>query len=752
MTASLIILTILGGALIAAAAFVKTRLASQPQADLVALELRFPSALEATAVQAVLTSLTGLLPSWWKRWLQTPTITSEVVADREGVRHLVVLPRQWLPMVDGALRAHLPAARFTEVDVPTHAVDLGTEYRLTNQDRPLAIAADELSRGLLASLQPLQDREQIVVSWTIAAHPPVAPAGTPSRTISALLGRTPPVPHAEQTAALRKKQARPLLLAVGRVGISASSQGRRRALLRHVESSWHGSRAPGVQLHRRHLPSRYVARRIAQRVSPVGGWPAVLNVDELTGLLGWPIGADHLPGIAIATSRLLSLPRAIGTSGTIIGDGWSDGRTRVAALDLDARYHHVALIGPTGTGKSTLLKHLIIQDIKYGFGVLVIDPKSDLVADVLAHIPASRRDDVAVLDAADALWPIGVNPLRLAGVSPELGVEHLVGILRRIFAASWGVRSDDYWRAALRSLIHDPDATLADVGALLTDAVFRRRITDQLSDPVLISVWRSFEALSEAEAAQHVAPVLNKWRQIMSRPSLRRIFGQANPSFDLARSLNSGGIVLVPLSSGTIGQEAGGLFGAVLLSAAWNVIQGRAALAPDQRRPLMIHLDEFASYAALPVPLEELLSQARGFRTGVSLALQHLEQLPVDLRQTVLANPRSRVSFQVGAADARLLAREFGAPVTAQDLQGLAAFEVIAQLHAQGRTQMAATLTTRPAPEPISDAIELREASRRRWGADGEAIDAALVDRLRGGRPPGPPAGDGPTGRKRRSS
>jgi hypothetical protein len=749
MTA-LILLVLVGVACIVTAIVIKTGLGAQLQADLVTIELLFPRDLEADSVEAFMTGATALLLPWWKRWMVTPTLTSEVVANTDGVRHQLVVPRTWLRTVESLLQAHLPGARFKEVPTVTLRIDIGAEYRLTSTVRPLSIDAAGLSRSLLASVQPLGD-ERIVISWILSPHPPVSPVGQKPGLIHEWLDGRRPRPTAEEGAALRKKQSKPLFLAVGRIGVAAGSIHRQRALLRQVEGAWHGSRAPGVHLQRRRLPERVVAHRVSHRGVPIGAWPSVMNIEELTGLIGWPIDAGHLSGVSVAGSRQLAVPRAVATTGTLIGDGWTDGRARPAALDLEARYRHSVLIGPTGSGKSTLLLNLIVQDMAAGHAVLVVDPKADLVADVLARVPARRSSDVVVIDAADSARPIGINPLRLGGVAPELAVEHLVGVLRRIFSASWGVRSDDLWRAALRTLIHDQDATLADVGPLLTEQAFRRRMIASVTDPVLVSFWRSFEAMSDAEAAQVVSPVLNKWRQVLSRPGLRRIFGQAHPTFDLGSALDHGGIVLVPLATGTLGEEAANLFGAVLLGAAWNVIQGRAAVPVGQRRPLMIHLDEFARYSAMPVPLDELLAQARSYRAGITLATQHLDQLPAELRQTVLANPRSRIAFQLGGADARLLAGEFGSGLSPADLQGLGAYEVVAQLHAAGHTQSAATLITRPAPAETSDASALREASRQRWGADGDAVDAALLERLGGQQHPGDRDAGAPTGRKRRS-
>jgi hypothetical protein len=359
---------------------------------------------------------------------------------------------------------------------------------------------------------------------------------------------------------------------------------------------------------------------------------------------------------------------------------------------------------------------------------------------------------VVVLDPADATRPVGFNLLRPSGVDPSLAVEHLVGILHRVYAGSWGIRSEDLFGAGLRTLLTDPDATFVDLGRLFTDPVFRRHLVSQVTDPVLVAQWRQFDRLSDAEQAQWSGPVLNKWRSLVSRPGLRRTFGQAHPAFDLAAHLDAGGIVLVPISGGLLGEDVAALFGAVLLGAVWNLVQARAAVPADQRHPVMVFLDEFGRYAHLPIPMEQLLSQARSYGVGVAMATQHLGQLDAELRQAVLANARSRLVFQVSGADARTFAAEFGQNLSADDIAGLGAFEVVGQVHAAGRTQPACTFTTRPPADPFTDPAAVRALSRQRYGTDGETVDRLIHQRLTGASPTDTDAEDQkPTGRKRRS-
>jgi hypothetical protein len=185
-------------------------------------------------------------------------------------------------------------------------------------------------------------------------------------------------------------------------------------------------------LRRRSLPSRVVTRRIEHCSLPVGEW-SLLNVAELSGLIGWPIGVRGVPGLRLSGYRQMPPTPAIPKSGTVVADSTYPGTDRPIALDVEARLRHVHVLGPTGVGKSTLLANIIVTDIRDGHGVIVIDAKTDLVADVLARVPARRQDDVIVLDPADTMRPVGINPLQTNdGVSGEVAVENLVAILHSL--------------------------------------------------------------------------------------------------------------------------------------------------------------------------------------------------------------------------------------------------------------------------------------------------------------------------------
>lgn len=738
-------------------AVVAWRLSSRrrDRASQITLGIGLHRGLDPAAVEAFLTSFVGLRPGRWTRAIDVPTVTLEAVGTAGGVSHFLHVAERHRRRVEVALQTYLPTVRVEHVEPSEYEVRTAAEYRLSNPHRTLQVTPNT-TRLMLAGLASVHNGQRAVVQWILTpGTPPPMPHvdASPKSGWQRLFPRPAgALDSAAQVSDAKKKLASAVLAGVLRIGALADSRHDEIAILRSVESALHLTSSPGVHLRRRLLPKALVAARARSRRVPFGAWPVTVNVNELATLIGWPTGHTAVPGVSLIGSRQLTLSQAVPTTGTMIGDGVAFGAPRPAALDLNARTRHLLMLGVTGVGKTTLQVSMILDDIAAGYGVFAVDPKgSDLVDGVLERLDPRHHQRVVVLDPADVARPIGINPLRPVGVTPDLAAEQLVGIAHRLWFASWGPRSDDIWRAAVRTLVLDPDATINDITMLLTDRQFRSVFMARVTDPFLTAFWRAFNDLTDNDIAARTAPVLNKVRAISARPGLRRIFGQPHASFDLSAHLNHGGIVLVPLNSGLIGEDAAALFAAVLLAQVWNTIQQRASQPPERRHPLMVHLDELSRFAALPLPLEEVLSQARSYRVGLTMSAQHLHQLSQDLRHTVLSNPRSRIVFQIGGTDARMMASEFGSGLTAEDFTGLEPYEVLAQLHAAGRTQPAATLRTRPPGPVVGDARLVRERSRQQWGADGSAIDQALSERLHLGSTIDRSRDSGPVGRKRRN-
>ena len=474
----------------------------------------------------------------------------------------------------------------------------------------------------------------------------------------------------------------------------------------------------------------------------------VLTASELAAL--WHLPREPLARVERVLAPKLAAPATLSEGGRLLGvSSWGEVESEISLSLPDSR-HHLHLLGATGTGKTTVLLNLAIQDIAAGRGVAVLDPKGDLVRALLERIPPERADDVIVIAPEDARRTVGLNPLELfPSDDPDLVVENTLTIFKRIYERSWGMRTDDILKAALITLVRRQGMTLAHVPLLLTDAAFRLRTVGELNDPLgLDSFWIWFGRLSEHQRNEAVGPVLNKLRDFLVRPRLRRVLCQVHSTIDARRVVDSGQILLADLSVGRWGETASSLVGSFLVAKLWQAVLARSSVEESQRRDFYLFIDEFQHFLGMPGPFGDALAEARGLRLSLALANQHLGQLPREIRDAVSSNARSRLVFQCGQDDATYLAREF-APLDATALMSLPRFEMAARLSIGGQTSRAFTMRTRPpvAAAPGLSADEVRASALALFGRDAVEVDRELRASIE--PPPGPRA---PVGIRRRQS
>jgi hypothetical protein len=464
-----------------------------------------------------------------------------------------------------------------------------------------------------------------------------------------------------------------------------------------------------------------------------------LSVPELLPLLGWPFGPD-VEGVIRSGSRRLPARRGLARHGRHLLTGFDAHGDRAVALTAEAASHHVAVLGPSGSGKSAVLARGVLDDLEHRYGGVVIDPKGDLVRDVLDRVPLRHVDRVVLLDpASDSAVP----GLDLLGVGDaDLRADVVLGALAAIFRDSWGVRTDTYLALGLRTLSSLPGAVLTDWIRLFSDAAFRHHAVRQLRDPLLIGAWQTYEALSTAEQHQHVAAPMSKVVSLLARPSVRNVLAQPKPKLDVTALLAKRGWLLVSLSPGQLGESATRLLGAILTYVVWTAIEARSALPVPRRHPVFLYFDELQTMAALPFGLEYFFERARGLGCGVTVATQALGRLPESVRQALLGNVGTLVSFRSGRDEAVRVAREFPG-LTTDDLQALGPFEVVARISTGAGSSVArVTGRTEPLPEPTGSAALIRQRSIERYGgrASFDAPPIASED-----------PDDAPLGRTRRS-
>ncbi|MBO2451664.1 type IV secretion system DNA-binding domain-containing protein [Actinomadura barringtoniae] len=761
-----------GAALLAGARAAVWRWRSQRLTDGARLiEIALPPGVEETSAATWWRHLMGLTAPAWKRAVfGQPHLAFELVAGAHGLRVQIWVPGTVPPiLIEKAIRSAWPGATLTTkpatAPIPLEAACAGGRLVLARPDHyPLATdhKTDPL-RALLGVFSGLRDGEYAAVQ--VLARPVVGRRLTRAhKAAAALRGGRSTAPQGalfdlitpgmsahrnpgdltwlypertEEVRAVLGKAAQPRF----EVQVTYAAATTRPDLTkRHTESPGRDTSAKGWLRGNAHqiastyalytrgqqfLRRKRLAHPAVQMASRRLGRGYLLSVDELAALAHLPYDLAA-PGVVRAGAAPVAPSPAVPSSHLdgagpvrILGDAEA-GPTRPVAMPVTGGREHTHLLGQTGVGKSTLLASMILADAHAGRGALVIDPKGDLIADILDRLPERAVGNTVVFDPLSSDPPPCINVL--AGPDPAFAVESIVTTFRRCFSSAWGPRLDDLLRSACLTLTRTqgPTATLAEVPRLLTDAEFRARLVGKLGpdNALLRGFWDTYEDQGPGGRAAMISPVMNKLRAVLLRPFVRQALSGSSSTVDLRRMLDGGGLVLARLPKGVLGEDATRLCGSLLLAHTWQAITPRALLPEAQRRDAAAYVDEAHNFLNLPGSISDILAEARGYRFGLTLAHQHLTQLPTDLREALSADARNKLYFAVSPEDADRLAKPLEPLVTAHDLSHLGGFQAVGRVMNGSTPTPAFTFRTRPLPEPVPGRAQaVRAASQQRYGA-----------------------------------
>jgi type IV secretory pathway TraG/TraD family ATPase VirD4 len=367
---------------------------------------------------------------------------------------------------------------------------------------------------------------------------------------------------------------------------------------------------------------------------------------------------------------------------------------RVFGIRQSDRQAHMYIIGKTGTGKSTLLSTLIRQDLETGRGLALLDPHGDLVEQVVAAVPKHRKGDCIYFNVPDDAHPLGFNPLeRVSATKRGLAASYLLEAFKKHWGKFWGPRSEHILRNALLALLEQPEATLADVLRLLDDNKYRKRVADRVANTQVRRFWlKEYESYPARLRAESIAPIQNKVGAFLTDPILNRILTQSRSTFDLRTVMDNGQVLLVNLAKGRIGEDTASLLGALLVTRLAVSALSRADMPENNRRDFFIYADEFHTFTTLSIA--GMLSELRKYRVGLILAHQYLSQLEIEIRDAILGNVGTLISFRIGAPDAQILEREFLPEFAALDLMSLPNYHIYLKLMVEGMVSRPFSATT----------------------------------------------------------
>lgn len=452
----------------------------------------------------------------------------------------------------------------------------------------------------------------------------------------------------------------------------------------------------------------------------------LLNSDELISFV-------HLPSPSVRASKLKREERktkvapalAVGNR-LILGENCHGAKTVPVSLSAEQRAKHTYVIGASGTGKSTLLLNMIVQDIQNGEGFAVLDPHGDLIDAILGHIPEERVPDVVLLDPSDEEYPVGFNILSAhSPLERNLLASDLVSVFRRL-ATSWGDQMNAvFGNAILAFLESERGGTLSDLRRFLVEPDYRQRFLETVQDGEVVYYWRKEFPLL---AGKPQGPILTRLDIFLRPKQIRYMVSQKENRLDFGGIMNGRKILLAKLSQGLIGEENSYLLGTLLVSKLSQTAMSRQELPASERKPFYLYVDEFHNFVT--PSMAAILSGARKYNLGLILAHQELQQLAgrdTDVASAVISNPFTRICFRLGDFDAKKLEDGFSY-FAAKDLQNLSVGEAICRLE---RAEYDFNLKTIPLPLVAPELAQLRReailnSSRQRNATRREEVEALL--------------------------
>ena len=469
--------------------------------------------------------------------------------------------------------------------------------------------------------------------------------------------------------------------------------------------------------------------------------PSVLTADELASLFHFPNKSIETPYISWLSSKRAPAPEKIPSSGLFLGRSVFRGVDRPVYLSEDDRRKHMYIIGRTGTGKSELLKTLMLQDILAGKGLCFIDPHGDAAEELLQLIPPQRAEDVIYFDPSDMIRPFGINMLEAYNEEQKhFVVASIIGLMYKLFDPNKtgiiGPRFEHGVRNAMLTAMSAPGATFVEVVRLMTDADFVKEILPKVQDPVVRRYWTDQIAqTTDFHKSEVLDYTVSKFGRFVTNKMFRNIIGQSKSSFDLRKVMDEGKILIMNLSKGRIGEENSNFLGLILVPKILAAAMSRTDVAMEQRRDFYLYVDEFQNFAT--DTFADILSEARKYRLNLVVANQFIGQIGEDLKNAVFGNVGTIIGFRVGVTDANYLQHEFSPTFTEADLVNIESPHVYIKTIVNGEPVVPFSLDTTKDMKKWKAMLNpqighaIRELSRLKYGRDVTQVEAELASRAR---------------------
>lgn len=456
----------------------------------------------------------------------------------------------------------------------------------------------------------------------------------------------------------------------------------------------------------------------------------ILTTEELASVFHLPSISVETPAISWTPAKRGEPPLNLPTENcTYIGRTSFRESLLKFGIKRDDRRRHLYLVGKTGSGKTTVFKNMIVQDMRNGEGLAVLDPHGDLIEEMLNYVPDNRVNDVVILDPGDLEFPAGFNMLEISDPNQKnLMASGLVDAFKKQFIDSWGPRLEYILNNTILTLLEVPRTTLLGLTRLLTDDNYQKYIVYKVKDPVIKSFWeKEFKDMKSNQKliTEAIAPIQNKVGRFLSSSTIRNILGQAKSTVNLDDIMNEGRILFVNLAKGRIGEDNSNLLGALIISRLQFTAMQRVKVVEEERRDFYVYADEFQNFAS--GSFASILSEARKYRLCLNLTHQYTAQLPKPMLEAVFGNVGTMISFALGAPDAKALALEFAPIFTDIDLISLERHNVYVKLMIDSMTSAPfSALTMAFAEQPTGNKEKVVQLSKEKYGTPAAVVEERI--------------------------
>jgi len=464
----------------------------------------------------------------------------------------------------------------------------------------------------------------------------------------------------------------------------------------------------------------------------------VLNTEEMASLFHLPGPWVDTPNIRWMEARKAPPPVNLPKEGITLGYVEYRGERQEVKLKRADRMRHFYVIGKSGSGKTTVLQHMAVQDVQNGEGVCIVDPHGDFAEYVLGFVPKERVEDVIYFDPSDMDRPIGLNMLEARSESlKDMAVQEMIAIFYKLFSAEMiGPMFEHNMRNVMLTLMSDMEkpGTIVEIPRMFTDQEYANEWIAKLKDPVVKAFWeKEMAKTSDFHKSEMLGYLISKVGRFVENEMMRNIIGQPKSGFNFRDVMDQGKILIINLAKGKVGDVNANLLGLIIVSKLQMAAMQRAELPEEQRKDFYLYIDEFQNF--ITDSIATILSEARKYRLSLNIAHQYLGQLVGDkgdskIRDAVLGNAGTIATYRIGPEDAQILEKEFAPVFSAHDLINVEKYTCYLKLLIDNTAAKPFNLKVAPPDKPnIELAKKIKELSRLKYGRDRRVVEAEIMER-----------------------